>query len=131
MLAVAAGAMNAERIYRRWRSRVGPPRVEIPLLDRAAVADRCRLAVLFSAAADQPRMVVLQAVRMGVGLVALWVISRIPRSSLRLWTPWLFGAQLFLLASCRCSAPAQRSALAQTSASSICSRRSCSSSPYR
>ncbi len=89
--------MNAERMMRRWRSRIGPPRVDVPLLVALLLLVAIGLAVLQSAAADQPGMVWSQAARMGVGLIALWVISRIPPVQLRLWTPWLFALSLVLL----------------------------------
>jgi rod shape determining protein RodA len=82
---------------RRWVSRIGPPRVDIPLLVALVLVLLAGLAVLYSAAAEQPRLVVSQAVRMCVGLAALWIISRIPPVQLRLWTPWLFAISLALL----------------------------------
>jgi rod shape determining protein RodA len=90
--------MNLDLVMRRWRSRIGPPRVDVPLLVALLLVVGAGLAVLHSAAVEQPRMVWLQAARIGVGLVALWVISRIPPVQLRLWTPWLFAISLVLLA---------------------------------
>ena len=89
--------MTFELIYRRWRSRIGPPRVDIPLLVALLLLIGAGLAVLYSAAGDQPRLVWSQAVRIAVGLLALWAISRIPPQVLRLWTPWLFALSLLLL----------------------------------
>jgi rod shape determining protein RodA len=88
--------MNSTRL-RRFASRIGPPRVDLALLAGLLLVLLAGLAVLYSAAAEQPRLVVSQAVRMGVGLLALWVISRIPPVQLRLWTPWLFALSLALL----------------------------------
>jgi rod shape determining protein RodA len=84
-------------LVRRWVSRIGPPRVDLPLLAALLLVVLAGLAVLYSAAADQPRLVMSQAVRMVVGLAALWIISRIPPVQLRLWTPWLFAISLALL----------------------------------
>ena len=89
--------MNLHLFYRRWRSRIGPPRVDVPLLVALLLLIGTGLAVLHSAAAEQPRLVWSQAARMGAGLLALWVISRIPPQALRVWTPWLFAASLALL----------------------------------
>lgn len=84
-------------LLRRWASRIGPPRVDLALLGALLLVLGAGLAVLYSAADEQPRLVVSQAVRMGVGLGALWVISRIPPVQLRLWSPWLFAISLVLL----------------------------------
>jgi rod shape determining protein RodA len=89
--------VNLHLFYRRWRSRIGPPRVDVPLLVALLLLIAAGLAVLHSAAAEQPRLVWSQAARMGAGLLALWVISRIPPQTLRVWTPWLFAASLALL----------------------------------
>ena len=89
--------MSAQYLMRRWRSRIGPPRVDVPLLIALLLLIGAGLVVLFSAAGDNERLVVSQAIRMFVGLLALWVISRIPPSQLRLWTPWLFALSLLLL----------------------------------
>jgi rod shape determining protein RodA len=89
--------VNLELAYRRWRSRIGPPRVDIPLLVALLLLIAAGLAVLHSAAGDQSRMLWSQAARMGVGLAALWIISRIPPQQLRLWAPWLFALSLGML----------------------------------
>ena len=89
--------MSVERLLRRWKSRVGPPRVDLPLLTALLLLIGIGLAVLHSAAGDNARLVWSQGARMAAGLVALWIISRIPPVQLRLWTPWLFAASLLLL----------------------------------
>jgi len=89
--------VTVERFLRRWRSRVGAPRVDMPLLIALMLLIGIGLAVLHSAAGDQPRLVWSQAIRMLAGLLALWVISRIPPVQLRLWTPWLFVLSVVLL----------------------------------
>lgn len=89
--------MNLDLAWRRWRSRIGPPRVDLPLLVALLLLIGAGLAVLSSAAGDEPRLVWSQAARMGVGLGALWLISRIPPQQLRLWTPWLFALSVALL----------------------------------
>ena len=84
-------------MLRRWRSRIGPPRVDVPLLIALLLLIVAGLVALSSAAGSNERLVVSQGIRMFVGLMALWVISRIPPVQLRLWTPWLFALSLLLL----------------------------------
>ena len=72
--------MNLELLYRRWRSRIGPPRVDVPLLVALLLLIAAGLAVLYSAAGEQPRLVWSQGARMIAGLGALWLISREPLS---------------------------------------------------
>jgi rod shape determining protein RodA len=43
-------------------------------------------------------MVLRQALRLGVGLLVLVVLSQVPPNVLRSWTPWLYGAGMLLLA---------------------------------
>ena len=90
-------SVSAEVLLRRWKSRFGPPRVDVPLLAALLLLIGIGLAVLHSAAGDNTRLVVSQGLRMVVGLMALWIISRIPPVQLRLWTPWLFAISLLLL----------------------------------
>ena len=85
-------------LTRRWHRGIGPPRVDIPLLVALLMLVGVGLAVLHSAAGGNERLVWSQAARLGAGLVALWVISRVPPVQMRLWTPWLFAASLLLLA---------------------------------
>jgi rod shape determining protein RodA len=89
--------MTLDQFWRRWRSRIGPPRVDIPLLAALLLLIGFGLAVLHSAAGDNERLVWSQGIRMAVGMGALWLISRIPPVQLRLWTPWLFAISVLLL----------------------------------
>ena len=73
------------------------PRVDIALLAALLLLLGAGLLTLYSAAGDQ-ELVRSQAVRLVAGLVALWLISRVPPLQLRLWAPWLFAASLLLLA---------------------------------
>ena len=45
------------------------------------------LAVLYSAGAETPHLVVAQGARFAVGLAAMWGLSRIPPTRLRHWSP--------------------------------------------
>ena len=85
-------------LTRRWQRWIGPPRVDIPLLIALLLLAAAGLVVLHSAAGGNERMVWSQAIRLGAGFVALWVISRVPPVQMRLWVPWLFAASLVLLA---------------------------------
>ncbi|WP_147653822.1 rod shape-determining protein RodA [Vulcaniibacterium gelatinicum] len=52
------------------------------------------LAVLYSAGNLNPRLVLAQGARFAVGFGALWLLSRIPATRLRHWTPAIFIASL-------------------------------------
>lgn len=57
------------------------------------------LAVLYSAGNESPRLVMAQGARYGIGLGAMWLLSRAPTAQLRSVTPLLFvGSLLPLLA---------------------------------
>ena len=55
------------------------------------------LAVLYSAGAETPHLVVAQAARFAVGLAAMWGLSRIPPTRLRHWSPLVYGVSLLPL----------------------------------
>ncbi|MUV13447.1 rod shape-determining protein RodA [Noviluteimonas gilva] len=55
------------------------------------------LAVLYSAGAETPRLVLAQAARFAVGLAAMWGLSRIPPTRLRHWSPMVYGISLLPL----------------------------------
>ena len=88
--------MNLALAARGLLLRLLQPRVDVPLLAALLLLMGIGLLVLASAAPSE-RMVLSQAFRLGVGLSALWLLSRVPPAQLRLWTPWLFGASLLLL----------------------------------
>jgi len=73
------------------------PRVDLPLLLALIALLSVGLMILYSAAGNTA-LVTSQGTRVGAGLVALWLISRVPPLQLRLWTPWLYALSLFLLA---------------------------------
>jgi len=77
--------------------RLATPRVDVPLLLAILAVLGIGLVNLHSASDGNWAMVMSQAARLGVGLAALWGLSRIPPQQLRLWTPWLFAASLLLL----------------------------------
>ena len=55
------------------------------------------LMVLYSAGNESPRLVVAQGLRYGVGLGALWLLSRVSPAQLRSVTPLVFAASLLPL----------------------------------
>jgi len=73
------------------------PRLDIPLLIALLMVVAIGLVTLHSAAAGDMRVVISQAVRIGAGFAAIWVISRISPQQLRRWTPWLMLASVVLL----------------------------------
>lgn len=87
--------MNA--ILHRWKHLIAPQRVDIPLLLALLALVAAGLAVLHSAAAGDMRVVWSQAVRTGVGLVALLMLAHVPPARLRQWAPWIYLATLALL----------------------------------
>ncbi|HET6604439.1 MAG TPA: rod shape-determining protein RodA [Xanthomonadaceae bacterium] len=89
--------MNVAALPRRGLERWLQFRVDLPLLIALMLAVAVGLITLYSASGGNDRVVMSQAARLGVGFVALWVLSRIPPAQLRLWTPTLFAASLLLL----------------------------------
>ena len=57
------------------------------------------LFVLYSASGQDFEYVQRQAIRVGVGLVAMLIISQVPPYVLRIWTPWFYGIGILLVAS--------------------------------
>ncbi len=90
--------MELALILRRGLSPLLRPRLDPFLLAALLVMMAAGLATLHSAAGGNERLVLLQAVRFGVGLGALWLLSRVPPAQLRRWTPWFFLVSLAILA---------------------------------
>jgi len=83
---------------RRFLARVlGRPRIDLPLAGGLCLLAGVGLATLYSTGADSLPLVIGQALRFGLGGVLLLLISRIPPSTLRSWTPWLYAASTALL----------------------------------
>lgn len=68
-----------------------------PLLAALLALMAIGLAVLYSAGNESPRLVLAQGARYGVGLGALWLLSRVSPSQLRSVTPLLFAGSLLPL----------------------------------
>jgi rod shape determining protein RodA len=94
--------MNATAIRvrtRRWLDRLlARPVLDLPLLGALLLLCALGLTVLYSASGGNWTLVLNQGARLGLGLVLLLLISRVPPAILRSWTPWLFIGSLGLLA---------------------------------
>ena len=73
------------------------PQLDIPLLLGLLLLMAFGLVVLYSASGESMDVVYRQATRLGVGLVALLVLSQVPPHILRIWTPWLYALGVVLL----------------------------------
>jgi rod shape determining protein RodA len=71
--------------------------LDLPLLAGLFLLMGLGLVVLYSASGGDIGVVQRQAVRLGVGMVALLVLSQVPPHILRIWTPWLYGFGVLLL----------------------------------
>ncbi len=77
---------------------VGAPRIDLPLLAALLIIMLGGLAVLYSASGEDAGMVTRQAIRLGVGLLVMLGFSQAPPYILRLWTPWVYGVGLIMVA---------------------------------
>lgn len=77
---------------------VGLPRLDPVLLALILLVLSLGLFVVYSASGQDIGMVERQAVRIGIGLLAMLVLSQVPPHVLRAWTPWLYLLGLSLVA---------------------------------
>jgi rod shape determining protein RodA len=77
--------------WRHW------PQLDLPLTAALCLLLAFGLFVLYSASGGSMDSVYGQGVRIGVGLLALVVLSQVPPHVLRIWTPWLYALGLLLL----------------------------------
>mgnify|MGYP000396844240 CR=1 FL=1 len=73
------------------------PQLDLPLLAGLFLLMGLGLVVLYSASGGDIGVVQRQAVRLGVGMVALLVLSQVPPHIFRIWTPWLYALGIVLL----------------------------------
>ena len=73
------------------------PQLDFPLLAALLLLMGFGLVVLYSASGGSLDTVYRQGVRIGVGLVALLILSQVPPHILRIWTPWLYALGVALL----------------------------------
>jgi len=83
-----------KRLLPTW---LGLPRLDPVMLALILLVMGFGLLVLYSASGQDMDMVYRQAVRLGVGLFVMLVISQVPPHILRIWTPWLYGIGVIML----------------------------------
>lgn len=91
---IDAWLVRASRLGRRvlaW------PRLDPPLALSLGCLMLLGLAVLYSAADLDVSRVLAQSLRLGVGILVLLVVARLPPHLLRTWTPWLYALSILLL----------------------------------
>jgi len=71
--------------------------IDGPLLSGLLLICAFGLLVLYSAAGESSILLINQAVRLGVALIAMLVVAQLPPDFLRRWTPWAYAAGLVLL----------------------------------
>mgnify|MGYP001827220910 FL=1 len=71
--------------------------VDGPLLIALLLICGFGLFVLYSAVGESNRLLINQAVRLGVAFVAMLIVAQLPPDFLRRWTPWGYLAGLALL----------------------------------
>ncbi len=76
---------------------VGRLNIDGPLLGGILLISTFGLFVLYSAAGENFGLLINQAVRLGVALIAMLIVAQLPPDFLRRWTPWGYLAGLILL----------------------------------
>jgi len=71
--------------------------VDGPLLGGILLISTFGLFVLYSAAGENSSVIINQAVRLGVALIAMLIVAQLPPDFLRRWTPWGYLVGLVLL----------------------------------
>lgn len=71
--------------------------VDGPLLSGLLLICVFGLFVLYSAAGENFGLLINQALRLGVALIAMLIVAQLPPDFLRRWTPWGYAAGLLLL----------------------------------
>lgn len=85
------------RVRRLLRRVVTRPRLDLPLAGAVLVLIIVGLVTLYSASDMSSAIVINQGLRLALGILLLLVISRLPPSMLRSWTPWLYVLSVVLL----------------------------------
>ncbi len=78
-------------------SLLGKPRMDLPLLGALVLLALVGLVTQYSASDLDRGQAVAQGVRLGIGGLLMFVLSRIPPSTLRNWTPWAYAGSVALL----------------------------------
>lgn len=71
--------------------------IDGPLLGGILLICVFGLFVLYSASGENSRLLINQAIRLGVALVAMVIVAQLPPDFLRRWTPWAYLIGLILL----------------------------------
>jgi rod shape determining protein RodA len=85
------------RLVRFMRRMMTRPRIDLPLALGLFVLAGVGLMTLYSASGGSMAMITGQAGRFVMGALLVVLISRIPPSVLRSWTPWLYAGSVALL----------------------------------
>ena len=90
LTAKAAPLSNFATLIRRLH-------IDGPLLGGLVLICGFGLFILYSAVGESNRLLMNQAVRLGVAFLAMLVVAQMPPDFLRRWTPWGYAAGLVLL----------------------------------
>jgi rod shape determining protein RodA len=85
------------RVYRFFRRIWTRPRIDLPLAFALVLLCCVGLVTLYSAGEANLSLVGGQAARFVLGGIFIMLMSRIPPSTLRNWTPWLYIGSMLLL----------------------------------
>ncbi len=91
---ISSVVMRMRRLLRRVIAR---PRLDLPLAGALLLLMGVGLTTLYSASDMSTSVVLNQAARLALGIVLLLLISRLPPTLLRSWTPWLYAFSVVLL----------------------------------
>jgi rod shape determining protein RodA len=72
-------------------------RLDFTLLSVVLLLAGLGLVVLYSAGGGDISLLTRQGVRLGAGIMVLFILAQIPADTLRLWSPWVYGLGLALL----------------------------------
>ena len=86
----SSGAPSLSRLIRNLN-------IDIPLLGSLLLICGFGLFVLYSAAGESSVLLINQAIRMGIALIAMLIVAQLPPDLLRRWTPWAYFGGLVLL----------------------------------
>ena len=71
--------------------------IDGPLLGGLLLISALGLVVLYSAVGESMRLWMNQVIRLGVAIIAMFVVAQVPPGFLRRWTPWAYIGGLILL----------------------------------
>jgi rod shape determining protein RodA len=72
-------------------------RLDVTLLGVVLLLAGLGLVVLYSAGGSDISLLTRQGIRLGAGIMVLFILAQIPADTLRLWSPWVYGLGLALL----------------------------------